>query len=336
MLELPSSAMSSRRRQTLVSMTLAASAILSGCTLLLSPLDADQCESPEDCAALGEEYECSVDQVCVPRQAMLDSSEGTDSMDDPTEDTSEPVWESQWACLGKVPLPMPKTGQTHIFRQAFESLETPGRPPNNMKVRLCAQFDVPCDLPLYTDILVQDGGIVEITVDSGFEGYFEVTGDGVLPTISPLGSMVVSDRTTITRPIVLLSEASYRAALYNLAEPDFVNRAQMNVGLRDCYTERAEGITVSISPMDPTEMMQVFYVRNLLPVPNDTQPWSDRTAGSTVANVPVGVSLMETYLTDPAILEEFGFPPDKPQRIGGSSWVARAGWVTSGFVPPTP
>jgi len=69
-----------------------------------------------------------------------------------------------------------------------------GMPPPDVKVKACNKLDVGCLMPLSSDLPVAADGLVHVSVEQAFSGFFEVTCPGCVPTLFFVNEPVMVDR----------------------------------------------------------------------------------------------------------------------------------------------
>lgn len=263
------------------------------CSLVL-PADEVQCETTEDCIARGFPADTLCQQqVCV-----------------------APPFDPIWGCLGMVEEPVVVPGETHMYSQlvvdALTSLPIPA-----MAARLCSSVDINCDAPLVDVVPVDADGRMQVTVPSGFLGYFEITAADFMPTLLPIGPVVAdtnpaAEKIQLARTVVVDSLA--RAAGF---EVDPIKGHALSL-LAACDGFGRAGVSFSHDPATGDE----FYLIGLSP--DQAAVASDDSGNSGVFNVEPGfVNLTSTR-------HETG------EFVGRQRVLIRAGHMTYTNLSPTP
>ncbi|RLB50931.1 MAG: hypothetical protein DRJ42_17885 [Deltaproteobacteria bacterium] len=255
------------------------------CSVIL-PADAVQCEAAEDCIARGfpTDTRCN-QQVC-----------------------EAPPYDPIWGCLGMVEEPVAVPGETHMYSQLVVDALT-GMPIPSLTSRLCSSVDVNCDAPLVEDVPITADGRMEVTVISGFRGYFEMTADGFMQTLMPIGPIVKdsdpgAEKVQLARTVVVESVA--RTAGFEV-DP---TKGHILALLASCDGFGRAGVSFSHDPASGDQ----FYLIGLSP--DVTAPASDESGNSGVFNMDPG------FVTLTATLHETG------EFIGLQRVLVRAGSMT--------
>lgn len=283
---------------------------VAACTLALEPSE-EQCDSAKDCDERGFAGASCVDHVCVGAQGT--GGQGTGG----TGGQGGEV-DPRWACLGNLQEPTPTPGATHTYRQQIVALVTQAPPPG-LAVRMCANADVDCTTPIVDPVSVDAQGFINVTVDSGFDGYFEVTSDASMDALVFMGRKIVAD-TEVQRPVQVLSEALFNSVADKAAVVPDPARGHALIGMTDCDFQRAPGISVSHDSADPSVVP--FYLFGQQPDLVATASDEDGSAG--VANLPAA------FVSFSSTLESTGQP------IGRARVSIRAGWLTYVTLVPGP
>jgi len=300
---------------------------VSGCGAILE-LDTTQCQTDADCEARGLLGICDPEiGLCEPAESVdTDEIEETGTTDEIEETGAAMVdprtmWAGEWDCIGQIQLPQTVPGAVHRYRQSFVDLAT-RQAPEGLAVRLCAATDLPCATPLAENIPVADGGVVEVEVSSGFDGYLEATAPNFIPMIFPLAGPIVADRLEIQRDAVLASEVIRTILLSAVDIEQQADRGIVLMGTRNCWDERAAGVQLRVDMFSGDDLTRYVYFNGELPDPNVQA--SDATGGTAAINVLPGFAGVQTILAATG------------QIISSQRMVVRPGWFTYGFAPPTP
>jgi hypothetical protein len=266
------------------------------CSVALAP-DDDQCEVDADCAARGGAFAGSVcvERLCQPAESV-----------DP-----------RWSCLGNVTPSEPEVGQTHTYTVPIVEINSQ-MPPDGLMVSVCPLLDTNCSAPIASGLVPDLMGRVSFVVDSGFDGYLDITATDIVPANVFLGKPVVAD--TVGEPVLLVTSDDFNnlAAVAGFAIDPLRGHAFLQT--LDCNGDRAAGVSVSIDVADASTAG--FFRVDMLPDPNATSSDADGSGG--FINVPAGFATLE------GTLEE------SDERIGVNRIVVRVGTVAYVPIFPTP
>jgi len=279
-----------------------------GCSVFVIDTAQAQCESAADCLELGLGDAC-VDQVCVGGGTGGGGTGG-----------GEPV-DPKWGCLGKVEWPAPSE-PTATLRVSFRSAISTEAPPD-LAVRYCAALDVDCANPIAADVPVVDGAI-ELEVESGTRGYFEVTSTVDPPSIVPallyFPRPASEDTTPESLPVTLVTPGEYEAIVFSSGFVSDPTRGTLLTVTTDCTAAPTAGVKLSSTKQDENAIP--FYFVGLVPDPDATQ--TDVNGYGGIFNMPVGGATVEARIAA------------DDRWIGVSSFQVRAGWLSNVAIEPTP
>ncbi|MBK8936857.1 MAG: hypothetical protein IPM79_04190 [Polyangiaceae bacterium] len=286
-----------------------AAVLVQGCSVFVIDTEQQQCVAASDCVSLGLGDAC-VDGVCVDGGGEGGEGGGGGAPADP-----------KWGCLGSVEWP-PATQPTSVLRVRFRSAVSM-TPPANLAVRYCASLDVDCATPIAADVPVVDGRI-ELEVESGTRGYFEVTSTADPPTIRPavlyFPRPASESSTPEDLPVTLVSPNEYLAIVNSAGFVDDPTRGTLLTVTTDCTAAPAAGVELSSPSQD--EDSTPFYFVGLVPDPDATQ--TDVNGFGGIFNMPVGAGTVEARIAA------------DDRLIGFASFQIRAGWLSNVAIEPTP
>jgi hypothetical protein len=282
-------------------------ASLPACSVFVVDTDQQQCSQASECVSLGLGNAC-VGGVCVD-----EGGSGGGGGGEPTD--------PKWGCLGNVEWPAPGEDLVTLrvsFRSAVSST-----PPTDLSVRYCAALDVNCDNPIASDIPVVDDR-VEVQVEAGTRGYFEITSSVEPPTVRPamlyFPRPASAETTPEDLPVTLVSPGEYNAIVASAGFEDDPTRGTLLSITTDCTGTPTAGARIQSSLED--DGSTVFYFVSLIPEPEATQTDVDGYGG--IFNLAPGAGVVES------------FRASDDQLIGFSSFQVRAGWLSNVAIEPTP
>jgi hypothetical protein len=232
--------------------------------------------------------------------------------------------EPKWGCVGSVVWPTPPPTSTPdkvTARIALSNLLT-SEVLVGANARVCGKLDPACDLPLQSNLLSDDAGVLTIQLNKFFDGYLEVKyADAVNTMVNTMyyfNPPLDTDRTIPFIPLVPFSAFEVFGTQLKMAPR--VDRGTV-IGLTyDCQNVSAEGIELSTDDAD--EFTTPFYMVAGSPRIDATK--TDKSGQGGVANVPVGARLVS------------GHRSDTGELIGIVSVQTRALWITYTSMLPSP
>lgn len=232
----------------------------------------------------------------------------------------QPLVGQDWTCLGSVaPPPMllaTPSGERLVQSVRFVDLAT-GDVATNISVRACAQRDVDCLEPLTGLLPLDADGWVDVPLFEGFDGFLEITGETVIPTLlfyaAPLSPGTEVDRTPLG-----LVQREILPALSGATGTQQDPRSGLVV-LRsfDCSGDPAPGVSFDIDKAG----FPWYFVGGL---PSSTATFTAGESGlGGFINVAPGIAVVNAVLPGSAL------PIATPRSV-----LVRGGWMTAmRFVP---
>jgi hypothetical protein len=246
---------------------------------------------------------------CVRFASELDSLDSEGGSLDPALQPAAPG--KDWACApGTRAAATPEPVPLGFFLSAVDFVSA--APVEQLRVRSCYRADVDCASPVADELVADADGRVQISAPAGFNGYLEIQGAGMLPTLlffaAPWSPQLLAqlERT----PVQLLPLASLEA-LANTARLQ-IDPASGVVGVsaRDCAGAVAPGVRLELD----TSAVPYAFVDEL-PVVNQEVTSEQGLAG--FVNVPAGVVVVRS------------FAQGQPEPVGVESLLVRGGWLSS-------
>lgn len=221
-----------------------------------------------------------------------------------------------WSCSAGALAQSASEGQgalTYVFD--LEHFVT-GQPLDGVSLRACFRADVRCDSPLSEAVINGSEGRAQVTAFEGFNGYLEITADGMLPFLvffKPWSAALLAELETV--PLRMLPEAALQA-LGNAANVPLDPAAGLvTIITRDCTGAPAGGVRLEL---DRGAIPYAFF--DDLPVIDRDSTGSQGLAG--FVNVPPGVVVVA------------GYREGASEPVGVESLLVRQGWVSTSFLLP--
>lgn len=271
-------------RAVILAWSLAAGA--GGCSFLIE-VDEAQCERDLDCRAAGIGEQC-VEGLCVAPGArdQGDGDANTDSDGDGPdagatadasaatiecagavcepgelcfEETCLPEDDAQpWLCEPAASPDSASSTGTVRYRVHVRDFVTDA-PPANLRVRACRTNDIDCTDTVASFEAGDDSGDVELELPTGFMGFLDVAGDGMLATLYVFTRPVVADQTAKDLQVVSPDTLSVLAGFTGLEADD--SRGLVILETFACDGVAAGGIHFAESKGNSVP----FYIVNELP-----------------------------------------------------------------------
>lgn len=279
-----------------------------GCTFALD-VSEEQCSSPDDCNRRGSELagRVCVNRVCQPAIAAVDG--GGDG-----EAGSE---DEAFACMKKNK-PIANPAVRVKFEVPLYSILS-NEPTPGIKAKVCTRPDQQCVSPSETATSNAEG-LLAANASVGFEGFFEINDPQYTKTLFMLNPPLAKDvRLPATPLLVDFLVQSYARALLGGAqnEPDL---GFMLIRTTDCKLGYLKGMTAELNTVNG-KTKRFFVSEN---TPRDDIDATTEEGAMGFYNVPVGSVLVTLY------------EKVTGKKIGASSVVVRAGWLSYVYLTPSP
>jgi hypothetical protein len=296
----------------------AALSVSSACSLALRTNE-NQCSNDEDCANRGGLMAQAVcrDQVCVEAHAGGGGGGANTSTDAGTG--------PDFRCVGKVTWPLPVEPQIVVTMQFIDLVAK--LPLTQINVHACAKMDVTCANPLGPSVSPDEKGIAAVNVPASFDGYVEVLGvdaaaDAGAPALVPMNVFfnpppVENSHFGVVPCFTRPALAALASVHGNTIDPSL---GFLFSGALDCAGKPAAG--VSWEPDRVAESTRRFYYVDGLP--SEVAVATDPSGYGGLINMPTGTVRLFAKLQATGV------------RIGETSVFVRAGYITTGFLVPTP
>jgi hypothetical protein len=260
---------------------------LAGCSVLVDA-NRHQCSTDADCSSRGAEFAGSVCKAGL--------CEG----------------DSKFSCEAVMPADAPSYKLTMHLQDAVSAAPLPG-----IVAQLCRKLDLTCDNPILMTAADDTGGVT-MQIEAAFDGYVQLTGSKIAPSLYFLIPPTSGD---LDLPTVPLTSPFVAAGIVQTAGGTTWNKERGIVLLNafDCQGKGAANITYSIGGTPDPDTF-VFYLVNALPTTAVTV--TDDTGYGGLVNVPAGVTTVS------ALLEPSG------RKVSKISVLVRAGYVSYSSVTP--
>lgn len=253
---------------------------------------------------------------------------GTDELPEPE---SEPALEvavaagqpagpgPDWGCLGdpEVPpalVPTPAAANRMVLSLQVLSLAS-GLALPGISVRACAQRDVACGAPLTEDIPVDAQGWLDVPLYEGFDGFLELRGESIVPTLLFHAEPLRPDRQVSDAPLGLVERDLLPALTAAAGSPQEAGRGIVYLRAFDCRGQSAPGVTFSIDRSG----VPWYFVGGL---PSTTAVETAESGLGGFINVEPGFTVVTASLGQER-------PIARP-----TSLIVRAGWLTGVRIIP--
>ncbi len=296
---------------------------------LLYPADAEPCAVDGDCARRGAAFAgftCAANLCVAPSDATVDAGTDADAGEDP------------FAC-GKLPPVNSDPTKPVDLGMTFIDFSG-GQAAQGIEARICANTDPTCasprtksgNPPSTLDAGVNDAGVgggtgwffptadglVQASVETGFEGFFEVRGGGFVPTIRYISPPLRKSSTDGLQIMLRGSDVSLLTILATGRSYDPAKGLVFTV-VSDCNGNALPNIKFTASVSDPE--MVGFYIYNTSPTTSETKTEASGRGG--YVNVPPGfVDFTAAYA-------------DTGKVLGTTRAIIRGGYATTVTLRPT-
>jgi hypothetical protein len=221
-----------------------------------------------------------------------------------------------WSCVGHVSWPGPSTESNTLSLQVLDPSNN--KPVPGAHVALCQRTQETCLSPVTTGT-TDDAGVVVLSYQSqlnfgGMDGYAEITGTGITPTLF-FWDFPLSVQNAFIPDVYALS-----ASLIAL-DPPLPGHGHLGVALFDCDHTGADAVTIALSSTDANTQI-LYHVTQTGALSADAGS-TDTSGILFVTNVPAGqVAMTVTTLTG--------------ITVSTVSFLVRDGWVDQILAVPTP
>jgi hypothetical protein len=235
------------------------------------------------------------------------------------------ITDPKWGCVGSVVWPMvpPVASQDKVTVKLTLSDLLSGDLLAGAVARVCGKLDPKCDNPIQSDLRSDNEGVLTVSVNKFFDGYFEIK-------FSTPETFYVDTMYFFNPPVDTYREIPFLPLVPFTALEVFGSQLNMQplpdrgtvIGLSyDCQEHRAEGIQLSSDEGD--DHTAPFYMVSGIPRLDATK--TDTSGQGGIANLPVGARLISGRRADAG-----------GELIGTVSVQSRASQITYTSILPTP
>lgn len=260
---------------------------------------------------------------CLLSGACTTFEPGTDELPDPMMlvEQQQPDRGHDWSCLSAEEAPVMLVNSPVGARSLLLSLQLTllvgGRVPTGVTVRACAARDVECLVPLTDTVAADARGWVDLPLYEGFDGFLEIRGDGLVPTMLFYGDPVRLGSELDNTPLGLVEQSllpGLSQATGTLQNPEL---GLVYLRAFDCQRAEAPDVTFSI---DQEDAWRWYFVGSL---PSSMAEATGATGLGGFINVRPGVAVVS------ADLPGLAFPIASPRSL-----LVRPGWMTGLRIVP--
>ncbi len=271
-----------------------------GCSVVLAPGEA-QCETTADCEARGFAGAVCTNSVCEKVEVI------------------DPVW----GCLGNVVEPMPDKTKRVDFtvRLSFASDKTSV---TMATVDVCDKLDIDCtgmsSSSTPKGLSPDSGGIVQMSVDQGFDGFVRVTGPDVKDSRIFVGRPIITPPTV--KEVRLLRPNEYTFLINFAKEKEDATRGTAILLAVDCGFLPVGGARFETPNADTGS--REFYLINQSPQTPPSATKTDVDGFGGFLNLPQGSAVARSFRVSDEML------------VGESSFHVLANTISYVQIAPTP
>ena len=220
-----------------------------------------------------------------------DDSSGTDATDgsDATSDldSSDAPAGADWSCVGSVTLPTPVGTSCSLSMTLSDFATNAGV--SGIAVKACAKSDATCANPIASGTTDANGAVTLTDVPlgvSGFDGYLDASGGGILPTLVYRSIPASKGLAGAHFPVLTSAEASGVATL--LGTSIDATRGHVAGSAVDCSGNWPAGVMLGASTADAST--RGFYLVGGAPSATATATDANESNGGGYLNLPVGTA----------------------------------------------
>ncbi len=207
--------------------------------------------------------------------------------------------ELQWSCAGTYSWPAPEHESATIATTFVGFVNR--APLTGLRVRACDRRDIACAEPVAEQTTDEDGAVALVVPMAkkamfgigadGFDGFVEVTGGNIMPSLRFQGWPIVAD-TAGSAALPATSDVMALASAAGVSlDPE---RGIVVVEPFDCFWGRAPGVRIEVSSADARSTR--FYFDQGFPTADLTESSQDGTGG--FLDVPRGTTTVSVRLGD--------------------------------------
>jgi hypothetical protein len=248
---------------------------------------------------------------CTKFASEFDSLEGEGG--DETRIAALEAAPGDWSCISDAPSRVADSSAPVPLTYAFRATDfVTGAAVSDVQVRACFRPDVGCDSPATPYLAPESDGKVRVKLDSGFNGYLEVTSEGMLPVLLFFAAEWSSEFLAALEqaPLQLLPVPALQALGDSARVQLDPGGGVLGINTFDCAGSSASGVRLEV---DSRAVPYAFV--NDLPVLNQDVTSEQGLAG--FVNVSPGVVVLR------------GFPQGSSSPLTVETLLVRGAWVTN-------
>jgi len=221
-----------------------------------------------------------------------------------------------WSCADNaVPIPQSAAGmEVDIALPVVDLLaRDPALP---LSANVCHVLDVNCEAPTQT-LTMAGSGDLALRLESGFEGYLSIAGDGIVPTLYFLNPpMQMGERLPA---LTVMSPSSMESLARDMDVVPLLDRGLALLSVQDCDAGMSAGVELAAREADAQTTR--FYGVDGLPTVNASVTSVDGSGG--FMNAPPGLLTVDAHL------------PGGEAILASTSVLIRAGHISYGRLLPS-
>jgi hypothetical protein len=236
----------------------------------------------------------------------------------PSGDPNDPLdpRNPRWACAVEAPTTSAGYKLTMHLTDAINSMKVLP----DISAKLCRKLDAECESPVGAMATSDETGLIMLQVEKGFDGFVQLTGTKIAPSMYFLTPPASGD---LDLPMVPLASPFAASSIVTQAGGNPWAKDTSGIVLLtafDCAGTAAAGINFSIGGT-PDPKTFIFYLVDSLPTTNVSV--TDDTGYGGLVNVPAGVTTVSSLLGGPS-----------GHKVSKISILVRAGYVSYSRVTP--
>jgi hypothetical protein len=237
-------------------------------------------------------FESGTDELADPNAGSADMAATNMAIDSLT---AEPGHD--WSCIGALNSPPMVARSTANAARLVQSIQilslVTGAVPRGVTVRACAQRDLECSNPVSASVPLDAQGWADLSLYDGFDGYVEIQGPEIVPTILFYQDALSLEARRDTTPLGVVERQSLpmlTAAIGSQQDPQL---GLVYLRAFDCENEPAVGVHYTIDkPSVP-----FYFVAGL---PSGTRTETENSGLGGFINVPTGIAVVNAELSSGA------------------------------------
>lgn len=220
---------------------------------------------------------------------------------------------AEWSCLGEA---VPAASSAAMLTQTLHfydvTVSSMGQPISGLTVRACPRIDFDCATPISAAVTSNEGGIAAVSVPTGFNGYYEVSGRAGYQPYIVVESTIRENATTDVPVAPLQISAAYASAAGTTLDDQ---KGILLMTIRNCDDVAVPGVSFDVSSSGAVPApSKLIYLVNSLPTGNAQA--TDSSGAAVIFNIAPGAINATAKASDGTF------------TIATRSGPIRAGWET--------